>query len=371
MGIIYHFDDFTINKYVSLQLFILTLMKYLRYDLFMLDCVNTHVDMNIISNKLIVEIGGFNELIKVIYDKIAFNTCYPNEFSAVKTIYTELLKNYIYEQPYIHVVDLLQCHTNNNFFLPSEQHKIINNITFEIMCGDVLDLFSTAKKEIFIEGNLNFSKNTLIKNNLLGYKNPNIKELKMNEHVTVEKFNKNDPNVAVCFVSRREKICSQDDISWIRKICSWLIIEILIREPFFDTLRTKEQFGYIVKAQLSVIDCYYCIYFMVQSPDKKIDIIEQRIRDFIKQLDIENIINNKLDIYLNTLKQKLMKHNDSLKDDFSENLSIIANYRIDDKIHFNIRKLLLNELNLINGKYLIDLYREFIDVNDYSLYCVQ
>ena len=61
------------------------------------------------------------------------------------------------------------------------------------------------------------------------------------------------------------------------------MLETLIREPFFDQLRTKEQLGYLVNtSSYSFLDSYGLI-FLIQSPVKDSNYLADRIKVFQKE----------------------------------------------------------------------------------------
>ena len=62
------------------------------------------------------------------------------------------------------------------------------------------------------------------------------------------------------------------------------LLSQILKEPFFDTLRTKEQLGYVVWSGMSVMDRVSGIRFLVQSK-KAPECVDARIEAFLAGLE--------------------------------------------------------------------------------------
>ena len=62
---------------------------------------------------------------------------------------------------------------------------------------------------------------------------------------------------------------------------------VFLGEKFFDVLRTKEQSGYIVRSFFdtfgSIEESMHGYSFIIQSPNKSLDVLKSRIKQFILQ----------------------------------------------------------------------------------------
>ncbi len=63
-----------------------------------------------------------------------------------------------------------------------------------------------------------------------------------------------------------------------------LALNILLKEKFFNKLRTQEQLGYIVNTQVLSFGKVLHFGFRVQSSHKSAEYLEHRINDFLKEL---------------------------------------------------------------------------------------
>lgn len=63
-----------------------------------------------------------------------------------------------------------------------------------------------------------------------------------------------------------------------------MVLESFLQEPTFNTLRTKEQLGYIVRGSFSQM--YKLLHFsiLIQSSVKDADFLEHRINEFLAGL---------------------------------------------------------------------------------------
>ena len=141
-----------------------------------------------------------------------------------------------------------------------------------------------------------------------------------------------------------------------------LILLKILSQQFFDTLRTKQQLGYIANMkQIKFINDYYIIE-QVQSA-KDIDFVEKKMQEF--NSNIKTLIDKcNFDEILLTIKQALEEPDYSMSDKINRYLNEI----ISSNYLFNRNKLILNQLkkikkedihifanNIINSKNLISI----------------
>jgi nardilysin len=144
------------------------------------------------------------------------------------------------------------------------------------------------------------------------------------------------------------------------------IVDLFVAEPFFDELRTKQQLGYTVYSYggEDLGRCFEKLYmqnFLVQSPNTPCEELLNRINTFIQQsVEKMNVLDDTtFETYINTLKIKLLKPDDSLKNMATTDLGVI----IGRHTLFNYKQLVVNELESLTKDDLINFFLEHYSTN--------
>jgi secreted Zn-dependent insulinase-like peptidase len=127
----------------------------------------------------------------------------------------------------------------------------------------------------------------------------------------------------------------------------------ILRQSFFDNLRTKNQLGYLVSMGSTNIRNYNFIVQKIQS-DKPIEFIEEKIRDFNKTIK-KQIQEAEFEKFVATLKNELEEPEYSLEEKIDKYLPEISLR----EYLFNRDELLLDQLKKITRQDLLD----FVDRN--------
>jgi insulysin len=123
---------------------------------------------------------------------------------------------------------------------------------------------------------------------------------------------------------------------------------LIFNELFFNELRTKKQLGYLVKlGSLYKLNNYYIIQ-KIQS-DKSVDIIDNEINNFNKNIIPSYINKISFSDYINTLRTNLEQQYDSLSLLYNKYNSEIVN----ETFIFNKNEILLKTLKKIKLQHLI------------------
>ena len=133
-------------------------------------------------------------------------------------------------------------------------------------------------------------------------------------------------------------------------------METLIREPFFDQLRTKEQLGYLVNSSAYSFLDSYGIIFLIQSPVKDSKYLAERIKLF------HNSFVEKLESYQDFDTQKTALINMLAEPD--KRLNQLA-YRIIKEINlqtfeFERKNKLINIISKLNLEDIIKFYKKYV-----------
>ena len=164
-------------------------------------------------------------------------------------------------------------------------------------------------------------------------------------------YNKNDNNEAIGLYYQ---IFNQEYN--FEKAAKLFMMETLIREPFFDQLRTKEQLGYLVNSSAYSFLDSYGIIFLIQSPVKDSKYLAERIKLF------HNSFVEKLESYQDFDTQKTALINMLAEPD--KRLNQLA-YRIIKEINlqtfeFERKNKLINIISKLNLEDIIKFYKKYV-----------
>ncbi|KAF7684312.1 Insulin-degrading enzyme [Astathelohania contejeani] len=229
---------------------------------------------------------GFNasiiQLINIFIENMIDDSYDEKMFGIIKTALIKDLNVQIYNSPYKRIKEGFYTVYNTGYIRPEDMVAKLNSILYN-------DL-KKYKKEFFIEmlacGNILFDDANKIFENICKKLRsddtilPIIKEER--KFVSPIIINTNDKINNACGV-----YFQVGDLRNYKQIAMAQVILNHASEKFYDTLRTKETFGYIVQSGDDSIFSTYFIKFIVQS-EKSNEIINERINNFYYDL-MENM----------------------------------------------------------------------------------
>lgn len=330
------FIDFSIENIIACDLYCSLLYEINAENLYFSKDVGTffYIAQNS-CNELIIYVHGYNDILVKFLNDIKNNMFdyenMKNVFDKVKNEYIENLKSFKYIDSYSLVKRILHKYTNKNYYFPYEKLKVVNNITFNDVVSVIDKIFKNASTEFFVCGNYNDEIINILKSNF-NYDNKKNKLLKLKQFVTdinkgeqikitKKTLNKKEINSAINITFQIYRI-KNDFFGKGKKImCYTSLLKSILSERFFDILRTKKQYGYIVKCSNFKIDCdenpLYCMSFIIQTT-KNIKEVEFAIFQFIDNAlqMIENINDHDFDLYKQTIINFLEKKFETIEEEF-------------------------------------------------------
>lgn len=204
-----------------------------------------------------------------------------------------------------------------------------------IQNNDLLDIYSSPSEPTIITNNV---ENSLEKNSAVLY----------NVFIEKTKFNDNSNN-------------------WRKNICLLNVLDALISNEFFDEVRTKDGFGYVVNSSKRIYGSstikskYYG--FLVQSPNKSVEEIILRIQKFISEYKFK--LEKTTDEEFNEVIDAMISQLKAPYNNLTEMTSFIFEKEImAEHITFDLKDKLIKEYETINLNDLIVFYEEKILKND-------
>ena len=368
-------NDSPINKII--MNFYIKLIKFNNYDFFnSIKIAGYTLIVQILDNKIFLIINGINSNIHLVIQNIInifFNTNTFNEsiFLLQKNIELNKLKNKIYDSPHIYTYNLLKEYINPNYVSDEKQINIINNLTFNNF-SSILSQFMNKNLNVSCmvigdettESLINISNifTPFISNNkfIINYDNMKIINNTINEINEINK-NKNDDNSAIIYLFYLDYIDFNYIDDAITRLILMNLINSIIGNKFFDTLRTKEQLGYIVQSKIKEIGYdempYYIHNLIIQSPHKCADYLKNRINMFLSNFEkyLYDLTDNEINNYIQSQIVLYEKPFNNIKDD----IMYYTDTFLHNHTHFNLRNLIVNKLKIINKNDILDYFNKY------------
>lgn len=358
----------------------LTHLQYHNYnELFYANMCNTGYSIYTDVNFITITFYGFNnnidKIIKLFMNSIFKFVDYIDEklFKYVKNELIEDLENYIYDP----VVNIASNKIKNMIYTKDYDPKIllesIHNINLQDLKKPIKWLTHMCNMKTFIYGNID---TTIIKNiiesthdlSLFMNKNTIINENKINKLISgetqlfmIKSKNNYDDNNLINMFYEIDIINKNNNNNWEMNILCIQFIHLFVKENFFNELRTKEQFGYIVNAKINrYLDDngnLYGLMYVVQSPYYDPKVIKKRIKKFVDDtyISLSKLKNKTFELYKNNLELMLKRKPTSQPKEFN----FILDEILSNEYNFEYKKLLLNKIKNLNMDIILVFYEKY------------
>jgi len=364
------------ETYTKTLLYINCVMAMIKHELQMCHMIGFVSSVVVQESRLYISVEGYSskiyEVCKLIVDALMAKNIDDVIYNLTLFQYKKADENAIHKNPYIKVNDLFLKYACCVYYDNHDRLKCYDNITKTsvvnimddsilnkthvtmLVCGNMDDIGAIKLSKLFnvFVSKQKYEPNLVMLNNMkdiVSAQDPCI----MPSETEYEK------NVAVSYYIEIFKcnVCATPD--WIYKYCMLQLLENMIGDKYFDALRTKEKFGYIVNAKCTDvgdpnISTYYYRY-LVQSPKRTPDEIIKRTKKFIKQF--VDVLNNMSDDIFNDYVNGCVT---PLTFDMN-NVSDLAQYyfsQIEQKYYkFDMNELLVSVYKKIRKAELIDFYK--------------
>ena len=266
-----------------------------------------------------------------------------------------------------------------NYYTP---YDIVPNLnkTFK-ECRDTFEKISkTAKTTIFMSGNIQFDyaekmadllyKYLKIDNEFKDEFPSNLKHIKYPFKKKALNKNKSEKNNIFSLFYEISKL-KKGESDWDIYIGFAILLNALTHNQYFNSLRTKEQIGYIVSTKISYIgknnNSICGIKFVVQSPKKKSKYIYKRTKKFI--IDelytyIQNLSKDDFDEYKDGEIASLSEKFNNL----DEMDLYLCSQIFDHTYIFDYKEQIINAIRLFNLSKFIELFNKIILESDKYYY---
>lgn len=369
-----------VKNYVSSIMFVLCLSEILNPKMYSASLLRSYCDISTSNEMLSIRISGYNDNIIKLLDMCLYTIknfkISKKIFKIVQQQLIQDFENIKFNPPHTHVLDIYKEKYNKKYMGSIEDR--INEIK-KLTVNDIMEvsewLFEDSHVRCLMEGNIE-KKDALfigdicqevIVNSKLPDKNSYINEsTEGSTDVTYRKvLNKTELNSVIFYIIEIEHIKRGVTEGWEKMICMIKLLHLIIKDMFFDQLRTKEQLGYFVRSSIMNTDrqenSLYNYLYLIQSPTKDPKYLKERIDSFIIKCHkkLKNITEEEFKNIVSTAVLKQKKKYDNLSESFKKNsLILIKNDGI-----FNDKKIYADTFEDIEKEELIDFYyRYFVNL---------
>ena len=248
-----------------------------------------------LSNGFDVTIAGYNDKMPVLLEKVLVSMrdleVRDDRFDIIKERLMRGYKNFEYQEPYTQSMSYARYVTSESSWTTFELLQELDNVTAE----DVRQFFPQALRqmhiEIMVHGNMYKEDalhiTNLVESTLRPKRLPSSQwttrrtiELPRGSDYRYERVLKNPDNINHCV---DYLIFIGDDANRAQR-AKLLLLAQMGEEPVFDTLRTKEQLGYVVGSNSMVNVTLTAWRILVQS-EKDCGYLEKRIDNFLAEFE--------------------------------------------------------------------------------------
>jgi insulysin len=279
-----------------------------------LDDANYSIGISLSTNILYISIKADNNNIMNILD--IFNCIYSCEddksFESTKNKLQKVYNSFENEQPIKKIGNLISKSLLKTFFTPYDLLPHINK-TFNECKNTYKKISKSSQTTIIVSGNIDKDVSIQIADKLYSYLNIEIEledelenNLKQIKYPYIQKYkNKNKEEKNNLFTLTYKITNSQKGTDgWYNNVAFVFLLNAISSNQYFNSLRTKDQLGYIVNTKIVYIgrnNYKMCgLRFLVQSPSKDNEFLFKRTQNFIKNelnLYIRNLTNEDLQEY--------------------------------------------------------------------------
>lgn len=349
-------------------------------ELYLMELTGQFIEIHLNGHYLIMTLYGYTSTIDKMIDyaiqKAIIDKPRNIAFDSAKAFAKETFENFIYNDLQYQVNEMISKKIMKKYSTIEEYLKIIDEIDIDNSEETYVDMLKRSNLTLFITGNITKDHciNISRKFDVLDISpiKVNIKDIDINilygKNINKKKCkNTTNKNTYVSYLKYITSVRSTtENNDWAKIILFSLLFNSFVSNKFFDEVRTKDQFGYIVYSTLKFKgDVYYkniFIEFVVQSPTYNFDQIVNRIELFIE--NTKTYIQNMTDtIFTNIIMgQKTIykkPFSNILEDSEYTLLQILENAGI-----YNKRSLYLEILDDFTKEDLIMMANKYIYNND-------
>lgn len=284
------------------QLYINALLIAINHEKYLCDMAGYGIDIYLEMGKLYITVNGNYQKITNVCEFIVnsiLNSDLITEmsFNNAKFIMKEKDMNSIYKPPYSRLSVFFCKKMCSKFYDNIDRLSVIDDITIDDVKKTITEILLVNSLTMIVSGNIiketsynitNIFKKLISKSSykydipVSGLFNTPIKS---DEIVYYKVENEHETDCAMGYYVFFDKIRLGTTKDWNKIVCLSNIIDNLLGVEYFDKLRTKEKYGYVVNGSIQSFGDKNCLsryyVFTTQSPHKSAKQMIERTNDFL------------------------------------------------------------------------------------------
>ena len=308
------------RSHVNVTILVELIKECLSDLIYSAELAGLYFNASVVEKGIEISIRGFNQKLLVfleeIVDMISKMSFDQSLFDRVKENELRKLQNITYEAPFWHAKYWLQALIVDCSWSYEEKLTALLSLQFDDILEFQFNFLQQIKVEALAHGNINRNEVLSVEPILSKFKFsssqvafPRSLSLKRNSD-----FHRVCHDNINCGIALFYQICTFDDIKG--RVNVFLFSQIF-KEPFFETLRTQEQLGYIVS--LSVFEKFSSIgiLFLIQSerePEylkKRIDLFLAKCSSKLEEMSEDEFAVQKKSLILSLLQKRKKQHKEA------------------------------------------------------------
>jgi len=375
----------TVKTYVTSLIYFNGIMDMINHELYLCNMAGYQISVSMTDSILYVSIDGFSDKIKNVCDfvinSIMNSTLDEISFKSAKFYLEKNDENSIHKSPYITVNEIMSKHTLLKYYDSNDRLGIINKITKMDIDTILNELLTISSVKLMVCGNVLKEDVTEIKTMFKKfmpsymYVPSLIDSDKMMTIISaippvIKPTNTHyEKNVAMAYCIELCKLKMGVTENWNKIFCIISLLDNMIGDKYFDALRTREEFGYVVNGKSKQMGDprFYTYYykFLVQSPTKSPSEIIARTEIFIEEY--EKILMSTTD---NEIHEYVQGCAASFKFPFT-NLSELTSYYFSqfeqDYYKFDLKQVLIKTYENLTKTDIVNFYKQTFMENKKSI----
>lgn len=268
------------------RLWVAMMMEQFNHEYYQAGIAGLHFHLYAHQAGFSLHTNGFSQkqlvLCQEMVDKLLNGQGQPQYFEEMKNKQCIALQNTLLNKPINRLFTRLSVIMQRHAYAPADMLPIVQSATLQGLDRAKNDLMSEYYLESFLHGDwtlqqagslADFLTNTALSEKPGAKIIRDVADLRGDERFVNEVDGQNDDAAAVVYI--------QSPSSSSKDVARTILLEQLLSSPFFSTMRTQKQLGYLVGSGYMPFNQHPGMAFYIQSPNASASLLVQEIHGFI------------------------------------------------------------------------------------------
>ncbi len=237
-----------------------------------------------------IGVQGYNDKIDIFLDtmlgKLSPDQINQDVFDRMKSNMVQDIKNRAFARPYNQVRSAFFVERNGEALTNEEQLTVLNDLDFETFKSIITDSLSQVEIEGIFIGNIGQSEVKSVGKTLKSYFGDRLAPDSKNPMIQIELAESDEDLIRNVDVNHNDSTIYwmfQGDSTSIKDQAKMRLIRQILGNRFYKSLRTDQQYGYVVGMGNSTMDNRPYAGFLIQSPKAHPVVLKEKIEEFMDE----------------------------------------------------------------------------------------